>query len=164
MEIIHGACNSEHVRITRLVALDAACTTDVWFATRSKLVRYLLGHTSSMEQIIHRSMHFILHVTQGNELSDLKVKELRLLIVWVSNYVPLWTFDYVTRKEINVATLVCYLWLRLIRSNGTLLGKQLVLIWMTWGRKEGKLSCTMHVFVFMDPPIMLYLNIDWEYI
>jgi hypothetical protein len=54
---------SEHVRTPELVALEATCTMDVWFVTRFRLVRYLFyRHISAIEHIIHRSIHFILHV------------------------------------------------------------------------------------------------------
>jgi hypothetical protein len=87
-------------------------------------------------------------------LSDLKVRDPHLLIVWVLNYISLWTFDYVMRKKINVATLVCYLWPWMIQSTGTLLGKQLILIQVTWGRKGRLIDLHPDLLVFTDPPIM----------
>jgi hypothetical protein len=58
------------------------------------------------------------------------------------------------RKKINVATLVCYLWPWMIRSTGTLLGKQLILIQVTWRRKRKLIDLYRDLLVFTDPPIM----------
>jgi hypothetical protein len=58
------------------------------------------------------------------------------------------------RKIINVATLVCYLWPWMIRSTGTLLGKQLILIQVTWGRKRRLIYLHPDLLVFTDLLIM----------
>jgi hypothetical protein len=58
------------------------------------------------------------------------------------------------RKKINVAILVCYIWPWMIRSIGTLLGKQLILIQVTWGRKGKLIDLYCDLLVFTDPPII----------